>query len=108
MSPSKALLCDGEIDSEEILSSADGRLTAIDTFGVVFSSSAFAPVTPATVDAIAAKSIVSEIAASSNKGFEACGSVSSILATAGFFGSGLSMLAIKGLLSSILSTNASL
>ena len=108
MSPSKALLCDGEIDSEEILSSADGRLTAIDTFGVVFSSSAFAPVTPATVDAIAAKSIVSEIAASSNKGFEACGSVSSILATTGFCGSGSSMLAIKGLLSSILSTNASL
>ena len=108
MSPSKALLCDGEIDSEEILSSADGRLTAIDTFGVVFSSSAFAPVTPATVDAIAAKSIVSEIAASSNKGFEACGSVSSILATAGFCSSGSSMLAIKGLLSSILSTNASL
>ena len=108
MSPSKALLCDGEIDSEEILSSADGRLTAIDTFGVVFSSSAFAPVTPATVDAIAAKSIVSEIAASSNNGFEACGSVSSTLATTGFCGSGSSMLAIKGLLSSILSTNASL
>ena len=108
MSPSKALLCDGEIDSEEILSSADGRLTAIDTFGVVFSSSAFAPVTPATVEAIAAKSIVSEITTSSNNGFEACGSVSSILATTGFFGSGSSMLAIKGLLSSILSTNASL
>ena len=108
MSPSKALLCDGEIDSEEILSSADGRLTVIDTVGVVSSSSAFAPVTPATVDAIAAKSIVSEIAASSNNGFEACGSVSSTLATTGFCGSGSSMLAIKGLLSSILSTNASL
>ena len=57
---------------------------------------------------MADKSMVCEIATSSNKGLDSWGSGVLLLATSGPWGSGSSMLAIKGLLSSILSTVASL